>query len=44
MSEQCVHCDGVADFIMIDGGWYVCRGCIKDGDTDVVAETEESNA
>ena len=44
MYEECVHCDGVADFIMIDGGWYVCRECIKDGDTDTLAQEEESNA
>jgi len=36
--EECVYCEGVADFITIDGGWYVCRGCIQDGETDIVAE------
>ena len=30
MFEECVYCEGVADFIRIDGGWYVCRECIKD--------------
>lgn len=34
MTEECVYCEGVADFIQIDGGWYVCAGCIKDGETD----------
>ena len=32
--EECVYCEGVADFIMIDGGWYVCANCVKDGETD----------
>jgi hypothetical protein len=32
--EECVYCEGVADFVMIDGGWYVCAGCIKEGQTD----------
>ena len=34
--EECVYCEGVADFIMIEGGWYVCRLCIQDGETDVM--------
>ena len=38
MFEECVYCEGVADYIMIDGGWYVCRSCIKDGEDDVVAQ------
>lgn len=40
--EECVHCEGVADFIQIQGGWYVCAGCIKDGETDTKAE-EKTN-
>ena len=32
--EECVYCEGVTDFVMIDGGWYVCAGCIKEGQTD----------
>jgi hypothetical protein len=44
MYEECVHCEGVADFIMIDGGWYICAGCIKEGKTDTEAlEMEASN-
>ena len=35
--EECVYCEGVAEFVMIEGNWYVCRECIKDGETDVVA-------
>jgi hypothetical protein len=31
---ECVYCEGVADFIWLDGGWYVCADCIKDGNTD----------
>ena len=37
IEKPCGHCDGVADFVEIDGGWYVCRDCIKDGETDVEA-------
>jgi hypothetical protein len=36
--EECVHCEGVASFVMIEGGWYICAGCIKDGETDTKAE------
>ena len=32
--EECVYCEGVADFIQIEGNWYVCTDCIKDGETD----------
>jgi hypothetical protein len=38
--NECVYCEGVADFIWLDGGWYVCAGCIKEGDTDTKAEEE----
>jgi len=38
MFEECVYCEGVADFIQIDGGWYVCAGCIKEGQTDTQAQ------
>ncbi len=34
MTEECVYCEGAADFIQIKGGWYVCTGCIKEGETD----------
>lgn len=37
IEKPCVHCEGVSDFVEIDGGWYVCRDCIKDGETDVEA-------
>jgi hypothetical protein len=32
--QECVYCEGVADFTWLDGGWYVCTGCIKEGKTD----------
>jgi len=35
---ECVYCEGVADFKWLDGGWYVCSGCIKDGETDTEAQ------
>lgn len=35
LMEECVYCEGMADFIQIEGGWYVCASCIKDGETDV---------
>lgn len=41
--EECVYCEGVADYIMIDGGWYVCRECIKDGEDDVVANENQDS-
>ena len=34
IEKPCVYCEGVADFVMIEGGWYVCAGCIKEGQTD----------
>jgi hypothetical protein len=37
---ECVYCEGVADFKWLDGGWYVCSECIKDGETDAKAESE----
>ena len=24
IDKPCTYCEGVADFVMIDGGWYVC--------------------
>lgn len=43
---ECVYCDGVADFVMIEGNFCVCAGCIKDGETDTKSvddeETKES--
>lgn len=39
--NECVHCEGVADFQWLDGGWYVCTGCIKEGLTDTQAEEKE---
>lgn len=38
--NECVYCEGVADFQWLDGGWYVCTGCIKEGQTDTEAEGE----
>jgi len=37
IEKPCTYCNGVADFVMIDGGWYVCAECIKDGETDIKA-------
>jgi hypothetical protein len=39
--NECVYCEGVADFQWLDGGWYVCTGCIKEGQTDTEAEEGE---
>jgi hypothetical protein len=38
--NECVYCEGVADFHWLDGGWYVCTGCIKEGKTDTEAIEE----
>jgi len=38
--NECVYCEGVADFEWLDGGWYVCTGCIKEGKTDTEAQGE----
>jgi hypothetical protein len=37
--EACVFCEGVADFIWLEGNgqFRVCVDCIKDGETDVEA-------
>jgi hypothetical protein len=43
IDKPCTYCEGVADFVMIDGAWYVCADCIKDGETDTQAEVGESN-
>lgn len=34
--EECSICEGVADFITIEGGWYLCKSCISDGKADGV--------
>jgi len=39
---ECVYCEGVADFVWLDGGWHICTGCIKEGYTDTKPE-EKSN-
>jgi hypothetical protein len=41
--KECVYCEGVADFQWLDGGWYVCTGCVKEGKTDTKGETEQDN-
>jgi hypothetical protein len=28
---ECAECKGNADFITIEGGWYLCITCIQDG-------------
>jgi hypothetical protein len=38
---ECVYCEGVADFQWLEGGWYVCTGCIKEGKTDTQVQGEE---
>jgi len=30
----CGDCLISADYITIEGGWYVCKGCIETGKTD----------
>jgi len=32
--DECCICEGLADYITIEGGWYVCKSCIEDGKTD----------
>jgi hypothetical protein len=39
-TNVCVYCEGVADFHWLDGGWYVCTGCVKEGKTDTEAIEE----
>jgi len=41
IEKPCTYCEGVADFVMIDGGWYACTGCIKDGESDTKAQEGE---
>lgn len=41
IEKPCVYCEGVSDFVMIEGGWYVCAGCIKEGETDIEALSTE---
>ena len=43
IEKPCTYCEGVADFVMIEGGWYVCTDCIKDGETDTNAQEGESD-
>lgn len=38
IQKPCTYCGGVSDFVMIDGAWYVCTGCIKEGKTDTEAQ------
>lgn len=33
-TKWCVYCNGVADFQWLDGGFYVCSECIKEGECD----------
>jgi len=42
--NECVYCTCVADFIWLDKNWYVCTGCIKEGQTDTEAIGETINA
>ena len=35
--KECVYCEGVADFVWLEGGWHVCAGCVKEGKTDTEA-------
>jgi hypothetical protein len=32
--HDCAICKDNADYIMIEGGWYVCQNCIKTGEID----------
>ena len=32
--NDCAICNGSADYITIEGGWYVCQSCIKTGKSD----------
>jgi hypothetical protein len=29
--SECYICNEDADYILTDGGYYVCRSCIKEG-------------
>ena len=33
MNECCI-CESNADYITVEGGWYVCKECIETGKTD----------
>jgi hypothetical protein len=39
-TKWCAYCEGVADFQWLDGGFYVCTDCIKDGETDTEGESK----
>jgi len=39
--NECVYCEGLADFMWLDGNWYVCTGCVKEGKTDTEAIESE---
>ncbi len=41
--NKCIYCEGVADFHWLDGGWYVCTGCVKEGKTDTEPIEEADN-
>ena len=32
--EECCVCEGLADYITIEGGWYVCKECVVTGKAD----------
>ena len=33
MNECCI-CESNADYITVEGGWYVCKECIETGKRD----------
>ena len=32
--NDCCICEGLADYITIEGGWYVCKECVVTGKND----------
>ena len=42
MNECCI-CEGLADYITIEGGWYVCKECIKTGKSEYQLQQERGN-
>lgn len=30
--EKCSKCGGYPEYITIEGGWYICKGCINEDD------------
>ena len=32
--DECYICKGLADYITIEGGWYVCKECVVTGKAD----------